>query len=375
MLEHMKHKLHNDQRGAVALITVIFVAILLTIVTTSFIRITVNEQRQATDDDLTKRAFFAAESGIEDGKIALDRYLNGEINIAELNGDTCDAPRDIDPEIEDLDGIEASYTCHLISLSSEVYESSISPWASRAIDLNAIDPAGAPANFSTMTLRWHDPVENGAYATRGDAQTELLPRTGWNSGGVAYPAMMRVQISSYPESGTFAASDAQTHVVFINPSTGGANPTANFIANDGSIISNGSCTPSLTSGYACEVTLDGFNDANRNYSVRVTSLYTATNMQLVLDGGSAEFDGALATIDVTGRAGDVYRRVQTRVSLASEDLLPDAAITSGQDVCKNFNITDVANDGPGGNEGFDDSNAGPDPYPNPAADNPNRLCQ
>lgn len=377
----MKHKLNTDERGAVALITVIFMAILLTIVTTSFIRITINEARQATDDDLTKRAFFAAESGVEDAKAALDRYLSNEIQEADLNGDDCDAPTGIDPIIEDVDGIEASYTCALIDLISPAYEAAIPAWESRSIPLQGVDATEAPTDFNSVTISWHDPNENGTYALRNSADISLPQQTAWASGGNSFPAMMRIQISSYPETATFGGGAADTFVAFVNPSNGGANPANNILVNDGAIISNGSCTPSVAAGYACSVTLTGFDDPNRNYSVRVTPLYGSTNMQLVLDGGATDLEGAQATIDVTGRAGDVFRRVEVRVSLAGVDYLPDAALTSGRDLCKEFNITDetIDSDPTDGLAGFLDINFGPDPFASAngagAVARPNTLCQ
>ena len=69
----MYKDLRHSQQGAIAMITVVFIAILLTIITTSFISITVNEQREATDDDLTTRAFYAAESGVQDAIVAIKR--------------------------------------------------------------------------------------------------------------------------------------------------------------------------------------------------------------------------------------------------------------------------------------------------------------
>ena len=42
----------EQQRGAVSLFVVIFSALLLTVVTVSFMRVMMQEQRQATDNDL-----------------------------------------------------------------------------------------------------------------------------------------------------------------------------------------------------------------------------------------------------------------------------------------------------------------------------------
>jgi len=348
----MRRNLLDNQRGAVALITVVFMALLLTVVTTSFIRITINEQRQATDDDLTKRAFFAAESGIEDAKIALDRYLNetgyGDL---QLHGDTCekaDLPGDTDP-IEDTDGIQADYTCQLISVIGPSFRAKFDPWTSQSIPLEAVDSTGAPDDFTSMTLRWHEPVDDGSpFGRRGAGVTDFPDIDAWDSAG--FPALIRLQFTTYPYTSgdpgsSFNRGDVDNRVVFINPSSSGVGSVFDFTnsAVDGHLIS-GTCSDTASvspGGYACEVTFDGFADASRNTHVRISALYAQANVEVVLDGGDADMANASAIIDVTGQAGDVYRRVQVVVGLTGRDLLPDAAVTSADDVCKDFFVTDL----------------------------------
>ncbi|MDX1765797.1 MAG: pilus assembly PilX N-terminal domain-containing protein [Candidatus Saccharimonadales bacterium] len=345
----MKSILHKNEHGAIALITVMFMALLLTVLTTSFIRITVNEQRQATDDDLTKRAFFAAESGIEDAKIALDRYLNEtDYDEADLNGEDCDPAQDLQKVIEDglNDGIDAAYTCQLISIRGLTYEAEIDAWSSRTIPLNAVLSSGAASTFSTMTIKWHDPGrDSNPYSLRGAADIEFPDISGWGD----QVSLIRLQVTSYPTTNpNFTSSDVDNTVIFLNPTAPSGAGDIDFTAAgvDGS-LTRGNCTAGVSPGsYACEATLAGFDDADRNYFVRISSLYRKATVEVTLDGGTKLLDGVAATIDVTGRAGDVYRRVQASVSLKPEDFLPDAALTSARDVCKDFYVTDDAIDFP-----------------------------
>jgi Tfp pilus assembly protein PilX len=64
----------QQERGVVSLFTVMFFTILVTVLTVGFVRIMINERRQSTDEDLTTRAYYAAESGVEDAKRALQQY-------------------------------------------------------------------------------------------------------------------------------------------------------------------------------------------------------------------------------------------------------------------------------------------------------------
>ena len=63
----------NNQQGVVSFFTVIFITLLLLILTTAYIRLMVNEQRQATDNDLSSRAFYAAESGVNDAILKIKK--------------------------------------------------------------------------------------------------------------------------------------------------------------------------------------------------------------------------------------------------------------------------------------------------------------
>jgi len=81
---------------------------------------------------------------------------------------------------------------------------------------------------------------------------------------------------------------------------------------------------------------------NRSYMLRFISMYQPSNLTVVAYTGGvpAAVTGAQAVIDVTGKAGDVLRRIQARVPLGfSSGPLPGFAIQSNGSLCKRFMAT------------------------------------
>ena len=59
---------HHQQSGMVSILVVMFFMIFMSLLIVGFVKIMSDEQRQATDNDLSASALAAAQSGVEDGK-------------------------------------------------------------------------------------------------------------------------------------------------------------------------------------------------------------------------------------------------------------------------------------------------------------------
>jgi len=68
--------LKSERQGVASLYVVIFATILFGVITLSFTRIILSEVEQSSDDDLSQSAYDAALAGVEDAKIAVNRYFN-----------------------------------------------------------------------------------------------------------------------------------------------------------------------------------------------------------------------------------------------------------------------------------------------------------
>lgn len=329
---HMAKSL--TERGAVSMLTVIFLALLLTIITTSFVRLSITEQRQSIDDDLTTRAFYAAESGVEDAKRAIAEFQAGQ--PVTLNEDVCQPASVVTNGLLSSD-LDAEYTCQLIDLSPANFQDDLDPWEAVTIPLSGADP------FSSVLIEWHIHEEGQPYDRRANGQQFLPPVGSWNGGNASrtFPAMLRAAVFSHPAGNSFTPGQVQQAAVFINPASTASN--TNPFSNDGSII-NGGCAPRTpTPGqYACRVTLTNINSSRTNY-LRLQALYRATDVQVTLVGTLLE--DVQAIVDVTGRAGDVFRRIEARVSLINQEFpFPDIALWSNSDICKDITVTNDVSD-------------------------------
>lgn len=345
-----------NSTGAASMVVVIFFSIIISIVTIGFIRLAINEQRQSTDLDLSQRAYYAAESGLEDARRAVGEYLSGELLASELNADTCDVPDGYDGVLDTEFDIE--YTCMFIDLTPADYEVSLdAPNQTKQVKLRALNPGGGSPNIGSMTIEWHinaaSPegdgllsADGGSYGLRG-ATANNMPQFGsWGN----TPAMMEMQFIAYPNNIT--AASIRDNVSFLSPNNGGAgvnqqvflapsnpNPTVN-----GQVLP-GECSDVAVGEFVCRATYN-LNQANSNEIVlRMTNHYAATNVRLTMTTGPNSggqtllFADAQASVDVTGRASTVYRRVEANLDLQTLELLPDYTVQTAEDICKNFSFT------------------------------------
>lgn len=370
---------HSKQIGAVSLFIVIFTMLLITIVTVSFIRITLQDQQQASNQDLSQSAYDSAQAGVEDGKRAILQYQTICANDMSANHKACsDAAATITSPscnqglagIQTVTGgevkvqqtqsagdvtLDQAYTCVTINLQTANYLGSLDASASKVVPL----VAPASGSFNTVTLQWFSPQDVGA---ANNYAVDLLP-----FGSSVYPlvspwpanrpSLMRAQLFQVGSSFTLANLDASAptqsdaNTLFLYPSATPANTTKLFTSDSHTTpkaAGNGpqavTCKTDVSSGgYACSVDLtlpDPINGGTRVAYLRLSALYNKTNYSVTLSnsGSPVKFDGVQPEIDSTGRANDLFRRVQSRVDV-TDPAYPDAAVDITGSLCKDFSVT------------------------------------
>ncbi len=352
---------HNkSEQGAASMIVVVFMMVILTTISIGFLRIALNEQRIATDDDLTSRAYYAAESGIEDAKRAIQENLDGTLTDAELNADTCDVPASTRYNSVLSSGAEfdAEFECMLIDFTPDTIRSKMSATnQTRHYEVIPINPSGGSTRPGLITINWHldataadegdGLVGGGGISLRSTTETSI-PRVGsWS-----HPAMLDVKIIHYPKN-NFSRNNIETVRMLVSPnSAGGGNGFASDVFLPGgspnsavdSQVLRASCSDN-DNNMVCSMEFDVSRVAqSENIEIRITNLYRSTSFEMTMEnisGSSLLFDKAQAIIDVTGRAGGVYRRVEAAVELNTPDFIPNYSIRSATDICKDFSFTNV----------------------------------
>lgn len=358
----------SGQNGAVSIFVVIFVALLLSIVTISFIRIMGQEQRQATDNDLSQSAYDSAQAGVEDAKRVIVACNRGDATAcAAIRAQACNTIAAANIVTEDTAGtnketrlqtstsggqeLDQAYTCVKVDTTSPDFLADITEGQTLLIPLR-----GAAA-IEQVQINWlkeeRDTISPANATTALGLLTTMagtLPnKSGWPQYG---PAMLEAQVTA-PNS-SFSLSDLDssetTQTVFMYPSRVGTS-TIDLAG----VTRESPSTPQLSrcdtasyaaGGYLCNVSLDLARTIPARSDVsylRITGIYKGSSLQIKLKGAGGapvDFDGVQFSVDSTGRANTIFRRIETRLSASTSDFpFPIGAVDITGSLCKDYYVT------------------------------------
>ena len=367
---------NSREHGAVSLFVVVFAAMLITVVTVSFIRIMVREQQQATAIDLSQSAYDSAQAGVEDAKRALLRYqticgdpdlissecadakqnfLESQVCNQALTGIVVDTNDEV--KIQQTTGdavldLDQAYTCVKIALQTKDYIGTLNKNDTKII------PLRGTSSFDRVIISWFSPSN-----LKADTKTVNVPSLGsgtplisdWVSTSEPNrPPIIRAQLMQFSDSG-FVLSDFDggynASTIFLYPSS---ISKASSIVSPSTIRGTPSapvpvhCDEDLSLGiYACSATIllpdpVGGTSASRVAYLNLSASYRATNYQIQLLSGSTvvQFDAVQPIVDSTGRANDMFRRVESRIETVS-GTYPSSAVSLSGNLCKKFSVTDT----------------------------------
>ena len=390
----MKRSIRHQSRGAVSIFVVIFSTLLITTIVLGFVKFMLQEQRQATAADLSQSALNSAQAGVEDAKRALVRYRNHCLNstaamttdecvkldLALRNSSNCNtiqtagiagSPDDKEVVVRQTSSdadelLQQAYTCVKIQMNTTDYIGQLPAGGSRMI------PLKGTGDFNRVEIEWYSQADLKESSDSTEEQTvELstdssLPKLAdWSR---SRPALLRAQLIQF---GTrFDLSDfdktddgtSNTHTLFLNPSEAGREQLsfaddARLSAITGSLqqvaCDRNFSTVSADRMYACKATISlpnavGQDDLKRTAYLRLNGLYndrTSFRVQLARDDQRVTFNSVQPIVDSTGRANDLFRRVQSRVEIDNSTFpFPQSTLDLSGSLCKTFLVTDKASD-------------------------------
>jgi hypothetical protein len=360
-----------DQRGVVALFTTIIISLLLVVITVSLITIETLQLRKAEDSEQSLRAYYTAEAGAEAAVakiLSKDPSLWSGTNWSDQNCSSANS------SFTGYDGPgQAGWTCQQVSFSGSPEGKLNQP--DQAV---TVDPGHVTPGYNSVLLEWNQSSNASGYDMGANMFSGNIPNAAqYAAGGYSAPPV-ELSIVEYPNGG-FSANDVCSYeggawvpntckvklqnVVFapngIGPVGGSVDPyNAGNFNSTGPVRSDcgpiGRALPASVGGgnvgYNCWAAITNLN-AN-DYIFRLRSRYATSTYKMIFCHNSNASDcnnpiavpDGTATIDVTARAGQSYRRVIYKLPIAqgaSGGL--NYVMYSDTDICKNFSvINDVA---------------------------------
>jgi hypothetical protein len=333
-----------NQKGIVSIMIASVMMIIMALITLGFTRLVQNEQRQAIDNQLSQQAFYAAESGINIA--ASDPDFPGE------RKDDCDVSGYNNGVITDeLDEngnpIDVVFTCLLIDpRPSDLVFGNDSITTNRS----KVVPIRTSSEPERITFQWKGTTSaTEANCNVGSMDFDINDAT-WNK-----IALLKLDLVGIPSTTPFTREDLaanQFSVVFYPCANGGSNLIA-FMDGAGEEdigkIVPVNCVNNPSVEYPCEIditlgSLTAARGVQREYFARFNSIYNELNVRITaldLSGNTALFAGAQAVVDSTGRANDVFHRLQARVPLYENYALPAGTIHTLDDICKLYEVRET----------------------------------
>lgn len=374
-------------QGAVAIFSVVFATLLIMIVTVSFLTLMIGDQRQSTNADLSESAYDSAMAGVEDAKrLIAERvgcYGQSSARCQVVNGlfsgahgrTECTAIIDAgiagnsgDTEVKiggtDSEALNQAYTCVEISMNTDDYLGTLASGSSGS----SMIPLRGASSFSQVRISWYDQSDrSGRTASLSSGAASVLPLPPQVDWSRETPPVLRATITR-PGSSFEAAhfNTARSATAFLYPASNGLDDTsviggsldmtthdAPRDLNNGTKLSRSGpkaihCSDSLQllQRYFCRATLDLGSNTNSAF-LTLGSIYNKASYRVELLDSSGDvvlFNNVQPSVDSTGRASDIFRRVDARVELRQEVVYPDAALSTVGDICKDFSLTDNVDD-------------------------------
>lgn len=352
--------LRQSKSGVASLYVVIFATILFGVITLSFIRIMVSESSQTSDSDLSESAYDAAMAGVEDAKVAVNRYYTCKDNnwvgtgCSEIKDNLfnkeCGHLKDvlynegegevaIQESSDGENGANQAYTCVILSNETSNYVFTLD--SSTRVQVVPIATNNDAKETSTIQFSWFTESNGTAFSHMEDNPNNYFKK-GIEATIPPAIGLSLITIGENIDLSEFAKSNSErfTTVVMLpnntEPAQGvtildrGGEITAQQLKDAANPASENApfgikCSlPGEEGEYACQVKLNvaDLMQDNGNAYLIASMPYGAVSTDCEVEkldenGDTVPFKDVQIKVDSTGRAFDLYRRVETRLSPAA----------------------------------------------------------
>ncbi|HMR72565.1 MAG TPA: hypothetical protein PKD68_01000 [Candidatus Saccharibacteria bacterium] len=342
----------HRQSGFVSILTVLFFTTLISVATLSFARAMVLERQQQLEDELTKSAYNAALTGIEDAKRAMSycATLSGAERTtcyAALDNQTCpgfnttptfttlgikaSSSGQTSTTSEDVTTAAQGYSCVIVTRDTPSIEGVLDP-NSGVSEVYEMRTAAASSAYERIRIFWGNPtdtVDGAPLATNPQANN-------WGN----RPAILRIGLINASSGNLSLGSDFYNWFAVPVASSG-----VNQFTLTPSVTlprANVNCNATASNeGYRCyvDIMVSGWQ---HNYLI-LSSVYKESNYRVVAcvnagcsDTNRRTFSNVQPTIDSTGYTSGVARRVKVNVAAGSQTVANAIDTTYG--FCKDFKV-------------------------------------
>jgi hypothetical protein len=363
------HKLKQrsvDQSGFASVVIALTMVIVISLLTIGFAQLARREQQNSLNSQLSRQAFYAAETGIND-VITLVKA-----GIISDTGNACFSGFPITYAGKTYTGTGSTgtvssasgvtYSCVTVSTKNYALEKKPVAQDTAWNTIFSTNPAAAP--LSSLDIRWESTTAGKVLRAVNSGFTPTTGASAWNS-----PAVLQVSITPLVNTSRNSLID-NTFTTYLYPSLAGGPPSVAYNKTAGVTIVS-SCTGSP---YTCKATIRCLEIASTaaggvcgsggtsgaSYLVHILPYYDTSNIYIEnaksLIGGSLTLNGAQAVIDVTGAARQVLKRLQVHVDLGNFADMPNYGIEA-QDICKRIKTDPATTNFIGVNDNVSDAGA------------------
>lgn len=326
------------------MVIVILIMTLLSLIVLAMTKNANREQEQSLERQLSSQAFYAAESGINDARDYFTQHAHDAVNPAPTEKKMCDgsetgatAGNQFPGYLSRVGSNVNHYSCVLYDTTPESLVFS-NVGTSDSVVMPLQDDSGNA--IDSLTFTWKRP---------NDANYDFSNCNALFSSG--YPkeitdcdaGVLRIELIDTSDINRTALIN-NDFVAFVSPGTGGSS-TKHYVnglgvANQG-VSWQGDCTSGING--ECKLKIDGISRTRLMLHMR--SVYNVNEVRIegvnTPSGEKIEFKNAQMMIDSTGKASDVLKRIQVRVSLNqySNGVYPEFSLNAnGAGICKLLQI-------------------------------------